>query len=280
LIKEIEEITSIILNDVQFKINLNWGGDMKFLLNVFGLNAANSNYSCLWCKCPKDQFHVINHSKWSITDTKKGARTIKEARLKKGFGYIESPLTSIEFSKACIDLLHMWLRISDKLEKLLVDKLTLIDYLKAKKNDDLSDKPNLSKYINFMRYECNIQKPYYISNKQIEFRQLSGAEKLKLFESIDITKLFPNLQNVEKVENLWKSFFNIYVSVKNNSYSSMIRVDEIKNNCEQWVNDFIAIYQSVNVTPYIHEFGQHLWEMVKLHGDVSLFTMQGKKKLE
>ena len=195
----------------------------------------------------------------------------------KGFGYIEAPLTSIEFSKACIDLLHMWLRISDKLEKLLVDKLTLLDYRTAKKNDDLSDKPNLSKYINFMRYECNFHKPYYISNKQIEFRQLSGAEKLKLFETIDITKLFPNLQNVEKVDILWKSFFYIYVSVKNNSYSNMTRVDDIKKNCEKWVNDFTAIYQTVNVTPYIHEFGQHLWEMVKLHGDIGLFTMQGKK---
>ena len=44
---------------------------------------------------------------------------------------------SIEFSKVCIDILHVWLRITDKLEKLLVDKIKLIDYRTAKNNEDL-----------------------------------------------------------------------------------------------------------------------------------------------
>jgi len=80
----------------------------------------------------------------------------------------------------------MWLRITDKLETLLVDKIKLIDYKTAKNNDDFSDKPNLSKLINFMKYECKIPKPFYVSNKQIEFKQLSGSEKLRLFENINI----------------------------------------------------------------------------------------------
>ena len=29
----------------------------------------------------------------------------------------------------------------------------------------------------------------------------------------------------------------------------------------------------------MHTFSHHLWEMVKIHGDISLFTMQGLEKL-
>jgi len=59
---------------------------------------------------------------------------------------------------------------------------------------------------------------------------------------------------------------SIYVSVKNNANPIVTRVEVIKEN----INDFISIYQSVNVTPYIHAFGQHLGEMIKLHGDVNI----------
>ena len=91
--------------------------------------------------------------------------------------------------------------------------------------------------------------------------------------------MFPNLQNCVKVDDLWRNFFNIYVSVKNNAYPIETRVEVIKENAKSWVKDFISIYQSVNVTPYIHAFGQHLREMINLHGDVSLYTMQGLEKL-
>ena len=109
MIKEIEQIKSITLKDLEFDIVWKWGGDMKFLLNVYGLNAANSNYCCFWCKCHKKDFSEIDYEKWTITDTKKGARSVKEAlRItvlkKKEFGYILPPLTSIEFSDVCVDL--------------------------------------------------------------------------------------------------------------------------------------------------------------------------------
>ena len=29
----------------------------------------------------------------------------------------------------------------------------------------------------------------------------------------------------------------------------------------------------------MHTFSQHRWEMVRIHGDISLFTMQGLEKL-
>ena len=54
---------------------------------------------------------------------------------------------------------------------------------------------------------------------KIEFRSLSGAEKIRLFEKIELHKLFPELEDVMKIDEIWRNFFNIYVSVKNNQYS-------------------------------------------------------------
>ena len=102
---------------------------MKFLLIMYGLNAANSTFACLWCKCPSDKFYVINHNKWTISDTMKGARCLKEAhnkynpKSKDSCGYQKEPLSPIEFVRAVIDMLHMWLRITDKLEDKLVEKI-------------------------------------------------------------------------------------------------------------------------------------------------------------
>ena len=63
--------------------------------------------------------------------------------------------------------------------------------------------------------------------------------------------------------------------MKINSYGAQ----DLKEATKKWLNDFIKVHQSVNVTPYMHTFGQHFWEMVKLHGDISLYTMQGLEKL-
>ena len=43
--------------------------------------------------------------------------------------------------------------------------------------------------------------------------------------------------------------------------------------------DFEKIYPSSKITPYIHILGEHIWQMIEKHGDVSLFTMQGLERL-
>ena len=35
----------------------------------------------------------------------------------------------------------------------------------------------------------------------------------------------------------------------------------------------------MQITPYIHIFSSHLFEMIRLHGNISLFSMQGLEKL-
>jgi len=47
-------------------------------------------------------------------------------------------------------------------------------------------------------------------SKQLKWRDLTGPEKMKLFQSIKIPELFPKLPNKQKVQQLWKDLEDIY----------------------------------------------------------------------
>ena len=49
LINKIKNILSVKINDECFKIDWTIGGDLKWLANIHGINAANSNHLCIWC---------------------------------------------------------------------------------------------------------------------------------------------------------------------------------------------------------------------------------------
>jgi hypothetical protein len=146
---------------------------------------------------------------------------------------------------------------------------------KSKDDSNLQTKPNLYAYLTFMEQECRIKRSYYLSDGKIKLRSLNGPEKLRLFEGISTKKfanIVPSLPKVSDVDLLWQEFIQIYLSLTNNSFDKNI----LKISTSSWLERFVSIYQSVTVTPYMHIFAQHLHEMVELHGDISLFTMQGE----
>ena len=51
--------------------------DMKFLAILAGIEAGNARFSCIWCKCASEDGHNTA-KKWSIRNTREGARTIEE----------------------------------------------------------------------------------------------------------------------------------------------------------------------------------------------------------
>ena len=48
---EINNLSQLELDGEFYQLQYFLGGDWKFLALVCGLNAANSDYSCIWCKC-------------------------------------------------------------------------------------------------------------------------------------------------------------------------------------------------------------------------------------
>ena len=70
-------LKEITVNSHKYSIEYFLGGDWKFLACVCGLGAANQNFSCIWCKCPRNERFDIS-KKWSITDKSLGARDLQE----------------------------------------------------------------------------------------------------------------------------------------------------------------------------------------------------------
>ena len=101
------------------------GGDWKFLALVCGLDAANADHACIWCKCPKSKCWNMC-LELSLTDPKKGAWTIIEiaelAKLGKSSKKKDSVAVDHPFFHISpdIDSLHRFFQISDVLINLLL----------------------------------------------------------------------------------------------------------------------------------------------------------------
>lgn len=70
-----------------------------------------------------------------------------------------------------------------------------------------------------------IQFHWYINkeSKQLDYRDLTGPEKLKLFKNIKISSLLPNSQNNEITQQIWDDFSAIAKDLKHD-----FKLDEVK----------------------------------------------------
>ena len=74
---DVEQLTTVCMDNVFYEIEWFLGGDWKFLACISGLGAAHAKTPCIWCKCPLYD-HYDSTKCWSLADLSKGARTIKE----------------------------------------------------------------------------------------------------------------------------------------------------------------------------------------------------------
>ncbi len=128
--QEVASLKRIQVEGQVYDIEYFLGGDWKFLAIATGIDSVCSTYACVWRKCPSsDRFDA--DKTWSITDTTKGARTVKEtcdlAKLPKSrrkFNVSHAPLfPDIPLDHVIIDNLHLFLRISDTLIDLVITEM-------------------------------------------------------------------------------------------------------------------------------------------------------------
>ena len=55
--------------------------------------------------------------------------------------------------------------------------------------------------------------------------------------------------------------------------------EEFKSCSREWVSKFISIYQTKNVTPYVHAMFNHVEEFMEIHGCILPFSQQDLEKL-
>jgi len=114
--------------------------------------------------------------KWSITDPKKGARTIEEiaqkSKLPKSnkqkFNCSRTPIFPFIPLRVVIDSLHLFLRIGDVLINLLIRDLRFLDGVDKATSVITPDSTNLKSYEEFLNKSCKIRFRWFI-DKDSEF---------------------------------------------------------------------------------------------------------------
>ena len=290
---EVESLKCIQIGEQDYEILYYLGGDWKFLALVTGIDSATSRYACIWCKCPMDQRGNID-KKWSITDPKLGARTIEEnleistqpASCRK-FNVSRAPLfPTIPLHNVVIDNLHLFLRVADVLINHLIEELHRQDAIdKSKRFTTFT----LCKYKHLEGYQkfCDgLRIPNYKfwigkTSKQLKWRTLTGPEKLKLFDHIDIPHLLPTVDSstTSTMQKLWKELIEINrLLYKRPDDITDQDIDEFQGLAHQWVVKYLTLYHTKEVTPYIHAMLCHVGEFLRIHGGLLPFTQQGLEK--
>jgi len=169
--------------------------------------------------------------------------------------------------------LHLFLRISDVLIDLLIHDFRFED----ERNTDLYEK--------FLNEECKIHFTFYTEkeSKTLKWMDLTGPKKKRLFETIDIPKLFPSLSKNKEIQKLWKDFTVLteHLSLAEEQLSTDQRWSPAKfdEKAKEWVEDFVDIYQIKDVTPYMHCLAMHVSQFLDLYGILAKFNQQGLEKL-
>lgn len=289
--KDVESFKYVSVGTECFYVEWFLGGDWKFLACVCGLGAATSNHPCIWCRC--ELYHKYDGRKeWSLLDTTKGARSIQElqqtssirSRGVERYNVKHSPLfPSIALDHVVIDALHLFLRISDNLINLLILEFRRQDSIEKK--IIFTDGFLRSKYQYMARWESYLNDTLKISfhwyvckdSKKLKWRDLTGPEKLKLFRNINIDELLPGHPQSGKISELWKQFLSITDILSSNA--PQVSKEQIQGKSKLFLEQFLKLYHTKHVTPYMHALVWHVPEFIEMYGEISPFTQQGLEKL-
>ena len=187
LIKYVNQISFCNRN---IKVVKYFGGDLKNLATLFGLVMANGTYPCIWCTTSKSNFGCDCQDSTSGDITRSNAeslRSISEKEVSMRKGYIYRPIVDfIDFNYVVVDMLHMYLRISERLLRLFLEFLTYIDDTNSV---DLSKRPKFRAFLCTLENKVKITKPYYLAKKNDN----SETYKLRSFNCLELDRLFSYL---------------------------------------------------------------------------------------
>ena len=112
----------------------------------------------------------------------------------------------IPMDHVIIDSLHLFLRIADILINLLIRDIRILDGINAKtcSDSDKSKARNIIVYESFINEVCKVRFNFRIDKdtKKLNWRDLTGPEKVKLFSNINIPQLLPSLEKRTELQKL------------------------------------------------------------------------------
>lgn len=165
------------------------------------------------------------------------------------------------------------------LTNLLIVELRRLDGLDKLNSKSLNEASadHLTKYEKYLNNECKVSFHFYTDkdSKNVKWRDLVGPEKIKLFSKIVIPELFPDFPQGDKVQKIWKGFLAIYDVLRSTNTDK----EQIKGLATEWLQQFLEVYLTKHVTPYMHTLVYHIPEFVELYGSLAPFSQQGLERL-
>ena len=281
LINKIQNIQRIEIENQSFKIEWTTGGDLKWLANIHGIKAANSNNPCIWC--PWNCKNSDSNHEWSISERTHELVRIMSNSKKEGYKNT-SLLPFIAFERTVVDPLHMGLRITDKIFKKLLHHLEFLD------NDssiDLNKRPLFKKLWNFFEYECELTTPFEIdkSTSSYKMRSLNQNERIKKLDTLKYDKnllnLFPEIRDDSKIKILnfvLIEFYDLFLFIKQD-HSDFFDEASLKLRLNKWLSFWFKASDKEKLTPYLHIFIHHVPEFIRVFKNINIFSTQGLEKL-
>ena len=186
-------------------------------LNEIG--PANQKIACIWYLCPK---HLRNDVKknWPLNDEETGnlSRTIqsitRDSKSRRSNCQHKPLFEFIAMDHVIINTLHLFLRIADVLLEMLLLSLKTADTIekhsKFHGNFDIKNYKHLERFITFSK-GLNIQFCLFVNRdrSKLQVRDLTGPEKLLLFQIIKIKDLLPQCKDSEQLQSANDTFLNL-----------------------------------------------------------------------
>ncbi len=288
IIENLEGFNSVTINGIVFRLVFTLGGDLPWLANITGINAANADFPCIWCKWNKKEDGDIRRS-WTIND-----RSHQEAEENLHlFGYKNFPLfRDIPFENTVVDTLHLLLRITDVLLEKLLNHIMFFD-------TNNREMIFFNRLKTFFEVECKITNPFYISRKGItKFRSMNGNERIKILESFskkNLKQIFQEKKDDNKlilINYIFLKFNELYNKFINN-YSTVtyqFNKDEYESNLREFLEFYLRFINYSNIstgrkkgeieymTPYVHIFIFHTSEFIMKYKNVNMYSTESLEK--
>ncbi|GET54092.1 hypothetical protein GLOIN_2v1788906 [Rhizophagus irregularis DAOM 181602=DAOM 197198] len=157
------------------------------------------------------------------------------------------------------DELHMMLRITDVLWRLVLDEIRSRNTWGDKARNVIIEEMERIGVKFYFRLE--------VGSTNWQFTSLMGQDKLTVLQHFDLNKLFPR-SRAAQIRNLWNNFYLLHKAVKD----SKTDVVQFSNDAREWLHQFLdsSFYQASDITPYMHVLMYHIPEMMHIHRQFGL----------
>lgn len=224
--------------------------DYKFLLTVCGMKSANSNNACLFCLACKAEY------------CKDGAQRRDRFNIGQPGVIKQCLLPSIPVERIIIDVLHMFLRTTDKL--FLLIRRSVPDC-------------RANAFVELLKMQIPCRGKLTVHDGKVEFQSLDSSDRerlLNFFIRSDVLVKFLGKPEGLKIRVLLAKLVKVLDLFRSSDDPLLL-----KQECDVFMAMFLRVFQSGHVTPYIHLMVFHGHEIVSRVGCMNVFTQQHVEKL-